>query len=75
MHVTCEYIKLKQTVINLDVQTEIHNTEDAIMQIDKMMREAEDLIEEYQEEVEFIKDVSSKFAFILSTNSYFVSIL
>lgn len=74
MHISCEYYKEKRTLIKQDVQDKIDTEEAAIEKINRTIRQLDQLVQEYRSEVATVQEISAKFAYILSTNSYFVSL-
>lgn len=74
MHITCEYIKVKRTIMDANLEQQIKSKEDAIHRIEETLQLLRTLVEEYQHEYNVIQDVSSKFAYILNSNSLTVSV-
>jgi len=73
MYRTCDYKIVKRTVIDANCEKEIKTKEDAVKQIDSAIQKMRQLIADYEEEFKFIQEVSSKFAYILISNSNTVS--
>ena len=69
MHCTCEYIKTKRTIIDKNTQSRINNTEEAIEKIKNGLATMKRAVQEYEHELAVIQEISSKFAYILITNS------
>jgi len=69
MHVRVEYIKSKSMVIDQTKVDEIKSTEDAIKVINDKIAQMKDYAKEYEDEYKVIQDISSKFAYLLTSNS------
>lgn len=64
---------MKREILDQSAEKQIKSKKDAIHRIEKTLKKLRTLVKEYQSEYKVILDVSSKFAYILTSNSLTVS--